>query len=223
MFRRVVTSILALALLAGYGCPVRGRVLMVGDSNVLLSAPTYIGLLDNGSAQNGWIQPAPGYLLTFKAIGGAGFKDVQPADPNAPNWIPTLESVRTSHTFDAVVLALGVNDGINGYCVPRPTVDQKIDALIAALPPSVPIIVLDAAHASAANYNMACIIAVNDALQDAIHRHGERVMVRINSNAALSTAGIAYPSGWFTDGLHYRPAAQYVLAEQIRLALEAVL
>lgn len=217
---RAFLILIAMTLFVGYGCPVRGRVLMVGDSNTVLSAETLVGYLWSGSGNGTWVTPPPSYLLSFAAVSGSGFKDAQPADPNAPAWVPTLDAIDAAQEFDAVVLALGVNDATTGNCTAG--LDGKIDDVIDELPANIPIVLVDAPYVPSSNYSNTCLVNVNLALQAATSRYSPRIRY-VNINAALSNAGLSYPNGWFSDGVHYTIAAQYVLSEQIRVALEEVL
>lgn len=190
---------------------VRGRVLLFGDSNVLRSAVIYEAVLYSGNALT-LIDPAPAFLCTFAAVAGSALAD-------SAAWATALEEICYVHTFDAAVVQLGVNDTVTGACTGN--LADHIDDIVEAVP-DIPIIVLDTPYTSDASHSYACQVTVNLAWQAAITRHSPR-LTYINTNQALTDASLTYPSAWYVDGLHYSLAAQFVLAEQVRVALEAVL
>lgn len=206
---RIVFSVYALAF--SVGCDVTGRtVLLIGDSQISTNAEVYAAYMFSGSGNGSWKMPAPAMLPTFAVVPGAAFAH--------EDWIPTLQSIDAAQEFDAVVLALGINDGIAGQC----TTDlaNKIDALIAELPASVPIIVVDAFYPPSANYSFACLEQVNTELQAAFYRWAPRTTY-INSNTVISS--LPANQRFTADQVHISKAAAFKMAEAVTAALDGVL
>lgn len=206
MIKRVVTLMLVLMCTA---CDVRGRVLFIGDSNLALQAHIFISALWAGIGY-GVIQPKPpAYLTTWIPVSGSGFKDSE-------LWTSTLKSVGRAQTFDAVVLSMGVNDSGTGGCTTN--MPARINAVINALPPNIPIIIVDVPYVGNPNYNVWCSYYINLELQR-VKDINPRVLY-INTNTVLNAVPISVR--FSPDGVHYADGGAHAIAEAVRLKLETL-
>ena len=201
---------IALILLAciALGCDVRGKVLFVGDSNTVLTAPDLIAAFwTNGVA----------YEPSFPAVSGSGYGHALPLN-GVPGWAPALAQL----DGDAVVLALGLNDclpGPAGTNYQNPTqYAALIDTVIDSLPPSAPIVLVDAPYVTSTSYAFSCIVNVNLALQAATARYAPRTTYLNVNNVINGVSGAKY-----VDGVHYSPAVRAAVAAAIRNKVSAVL
>jgi hypothetical protein len=208
-----------LLVLAATACDLNGRVLLVGDSNISMSATTYASYLYSGYEVGGtWEMPAPAYLPTIAVVPGSGFAHAYDSDPNTPNWVPALERIDAAGEWDAVVLNMGVNDAMTGMCTTG--LADKIDALYGALPADIPIIVLDAPYVPSSSYSQTCLVDVNLALQAAHYRWSPRTTY-INVNDTIGS--VPANQRYLSDGIHYSPASQQKIVEAVKAALDSVL
>lgn len=206
-FARLVA---ALALLVLTSCDVRGRVLFVGDSNTVLHADVFTSYLYGGVGDGVVLATPPAYLPTFAAVSGAGYRDTAA-------WVESLESVDAAHDFDAVVLALGLNDAAASGC----TADMpaKITAVIDALPADVPILLLNAPFVPSTVFNQTCILGVNVGLLWESQANARVTLIEVNGILNAMPAPVLR----FADGVHYSDPAAFEIAEAIVAALDGVL
>lgn len=211
MIRRLVCALFALALTS---CDVNGRVLFVGDSNVALNADVFTGYLYAGHQQgtSTWTQPAPAYLPTFAAASGGKFAHTS----GNYDWLGSLASVGNAHTYDAVVLAMGLNDAATGACTQN--VQTPMGAVIAALPASIPVIIVNVPNVPSTAYDDTCIGIVNAWLAAAAGTDARFHL--ISADAVLSA--LASNARYESDGIHYTDAAAVALAEAIVTVLDGL-
>lgn len=215
--------VLSLAMLALTACDIRQKILMMGDSNMVLSMNTYTNMLFAGYGLGGAV---PAWLMTPVAVSGSGLRHLYPIDAqDRANWTQTLKSLAfRDRDFDGIVINLGLNDctvqpllGIP-FTVARADYDRRIDDFITLLPASVPIIWIDAPYGRP-GYNDSCVTEVNLALQRAVTRYRGRITY-LNVNNELNALaqdvpakGVYYRFG--PDRLHFADAAKERLAVKI--------
>jgi len=190
-------------------------VVLVGDSNIMLSAGHFSALLYGGWLNEGG--GVPGYLPTIATLPGTGLRDQA--------WPLAIEEIVDAQDFEASAVALTVNDCMGArypgevpYVFEAQDYAARIDAIMRALPAG-PVVWIDAPYATHPAYDVACLGQVNTALQNAVSRWPGRLLyLNVNDVLALLPANKR-----FLDGIHYTIDAQVRIGQRIHELLAPVL